>query len=100
MTKLAKWIKWLRPIILNKYLITLIGFLVFITFFEQHSLINRWVTYQKIKELEKEHSYYNDEIKKNKTEYERLKNDKKYIEKFAREHYNMKMDDEDIFIIK
>ncbi len=100
MISLKKWIKWLRPIILNKYLITLIGFLVFITFFEQHSLVNRWVTYQKIKELEKEHEYYKNEIKKNKTEYERLRNDKDYIEKFAREHYNMKMDDEDIFIIK
>lgn len=95
-----KLLKISRSIILNKYLITIFGFLVFITFFEQHSLINRWETYQNIKKLEKEYEYYKEEIKKNKTEYERLKNDKEYIEKFAREHYNMKLDDEDIFIIK
>ncbi len=100
MSYILKIWKFLRPIVLNKYLITLISFGVIITFFDNHNLIHRWETQLKIHELEQEHSYYKTEIETNKQQIEKLRENKDYLEKFAREKYHMKSDNEDIFIIK
>jgi len=100
MSFLAKTWKFIKPVLLNKYLIVLLGFAVFITFFDQHNLIQRWETYRKIRQLEKEYKYYQDEITNDKLEMQKLQNDDQYLEKFAREHYHMKNKDEEIFIIK
>ncbi|MGB4414430.1 MAG: septum formation initiator family protein [Paludibacter sp.] len=100
MSFLAKTWKFIKPVFLNKYLIVLLGFAVFITFFDQHNLIQRWETYHKIRQLEKEYKYYQDEITNDKLEMQKLQNDDQYLEKFAREHYHMKNEDEEIFIIK
>jgi len=48
----------------------------------------------------KEYKYYQDEITNDKLEMQKLQNDDQYLEKFAREHYHMKNEDEEIFIIK
>jgi cell division protein FtsB len=100
MSFLAKTWKFIKPVFLNKYLIVLLGFAVFITFFDQHNLIQRWETYRKIRQLEKEYKYYQDEITNDKLEMQKLQNDDQYLEKFAREHYHLKNKDEEIFIIK
>ncbi len=100
MSFLAKTWKFIKPVFLNKYLIVLLGFAVFITFFDQHNLIQRWETYRKIRQLEKEYKYYQDKITNDKLEMQKLQNDDQYLEKFAREHYHLKNKDEEIFIIK
>ena len=85
---------------MNKYLIVFIAYTVFVTFFDQHNLIHRWQTDQKIHELEKEYQFYQDEIKSNKQKKFELQSSNQNLEKFAREHYLMKKENEDIFIIK
>lgn len=92
--------KALKPVLLNKYLVVLLAFTVFIIFFDDHNLIQRWETHRKINQMEKEYKYYLDEIEKNKSEMYKLENDNEYLEKFAREHYHMKNKNEEIFIIK
>jgi cell division protein FtsB len=100
MAVLKKIWSFLKPVVFNKYLLLLIGFGVYITFFDDHNLINRWQTQRKIRELQKEYDYYQNEIKANKEKIKRLQTDIDYLEKFARENYHMKAKDEDIFIIK
>ncbi len=92
--------KKFTKILLNKYLIVFVTFAVFVTFFDNHSLIQRWKTDRKIKEMEKEIRFYQNEIKMNKEKENELKSNKENLEKFAREHYYMKKQNEDIFIIK
>ena len=92
--------KALKPVLLNKYLVVLLAFAVFIIFFDDHNLIQRWETHRKINQMEKEYKYYLNEIEKNKSEMYKLENDNEYLEKFAREHYHMKNKNEEIFIIK
>lgn len=92
--------KKLSKILLNKYLIVFVAFTVFVTFFDEHSLIHRWQTHQKINQMEKELKYYQDEIKATKQKKNELQSSKENLEKFAREHYYMKKETEDIFIIK
>lgn len=97
---LAGTFKILKSTILNKYIIVLVGFGVYITFFDQHSLISRWQSAQKIKELNAEYKYYQEEIAKNKQQLNRLQRNNDYLEKFAREKYFMRNRGEEIFIIK
>lgn len=92
--------KKLMKILFNKYLIVFTAYTVFVTFFDQHSLVHRWQTHQKISEMEKEMKYYEDEIKTNKQKRYELQSSNENLEKFAREHYYMKKENEDIFIIK
>lgn len=90
----------LKSVLLNKYIILLVAFGVYITFFDQHNLISRWQSHQKIKEMELERKYYEDEIAKNKQLLNKLQKDNGYLEKFAREKYFMRNRGEEIFIIK
>jgi len=90
----------LKKIFFNKYLIVFVLFAVFVTFFDNHSLIHRWGTHQKIVEMEKELKFYQDDIKASKQKKNELQSSRENLEKFAREHYFMKKESEDIYIIK
>lgn len=90
----------LKRIFINKYLIVFLFFAVFVTFFDEHSLIHRWQTHQKIVLMEKELKFYQEEIKTTKQKKNELQSSNDNLEKFAREHYYMKKVNEDIFIIK
>jgi len=92
--------KRIKPILLNKYLIVFIVYAVFLTFFDEHNLINRWLINQKTNQLEEELMYFQDEIKVNKQKMNELQSSDENLEKFAREQYLMKQENEDIFIIK
>ena len=90
----------LKKILLNKYLIVFVAFTVFVTFFDEHSLIHRWQTHRKIVGMEKELKFYQNEIKITRQKKNELQSSKENLEKFAREHYFMKKPTEDIYIIK
>lgn len=92
------WSK-IKPVVFNKYLLVLIVFAVLVTFFDNYNLIRRWKTGNNIKLLEKEISFYKNEIEKNKEQMQELQSSDENLEKFAREQYLMKKADEDIFII-
>jgi cell division protein FtsB len=90
----------LRKIFLNKYLIVLLIFTVLVTFFDEHSFIHRWQSHRRIVQMEKELKFYQDEIKTTRQKKIELQSSNENLEKFAREHYFMKKENEDIFIIK
>lgn len=92
--------KKLRKLLLNKYLIVLSAFVVFVTFFDEHSLVHRWESHQRIIRMEKELKFYQEEIKITKQRKVELQSSDENLEKFAREHYYMKRKNEDIFIVK
>jgi cell division protein DivIC len=86
---------WLK----NKYLITGAFFIVWMLFFDPKDLastINRIQTYHKLQKTEETINSYITETRKD----ERLlKTNPQTIEKYAREKYMMKKDNEDLFII-
>ncbi|MCC6385537.1 MAG: septum formation initiator family protein [Bacteroidia bacterium] len=92
-------LKQALPYLKNKYVITLILFLVWISFFDQNSLITQYRYRKQLNELEEKKAYYLTEIEKNKQDLDALMGDKKKLEKFAREKYLMKKENEDIFLI-
>lgn len=87
---------WIR-IAKNKYMITLLVFGVWMLFFDNNNFFYTQRLAKEVKEKEKEKAYYEEE---NLTAIEQLKelsSDQKKLEKFARENYQMKRDDEDIY---
>jgi len=89
----------IKPFILNKYWVVFIVFAFIFIFSENYSLIKRFKTDSNIKQLEKEISFYNAEIEKNKEKMRELQSNDENLEKFAREQYLMKKENEDIFIV-
>jgi cell division protein FtsB len=84
----------------NAYVLVTIVF-VGLTFTAGDSTLYKRYTYdEKIRELEKEIKFYQDEIKINKEKLNSLRTDKEGLERFAREEYYMKKPDEDVFIIR
>ncbi len=91
--------KKVLKIVLNKYLLTLLGLAVWLCFFDRNDLFTQMELRDKVKKLEGERDYYVQEITRNKEEVKELQTDMKSLEKFAREKYLMKKDNEEVFVI-
>ncbi len=89
------WFKFLS----NKYIWSLLFFVVWMLFLDNYSYFDHRVLDNQIEELEDNKNYYQEEIKKDESQIKQLKNPDQ-IEKYAREKYYMKKDSEDIYIIE
>jgi cell division protein DivIC len=86
---------WLR----NKFFIACTAFTVWMLFFDERDLFTMRHHRQELRELQRSKEYYTDQINKEKTELEKLKNNPATLEKYAREKYYMKRDNEDLFLL-
>ncbi|NDI98325.1 septum formation initiator family protein [Flavobacterium sp. LaA7.5] len=87
-------------IIGNRYILVIIFFAVWMIFIDNYSLyFEHPVLDKEINELEENKTYYIQEIKKDSTSIKQLKNPDQ-TEKYAREKYYMKRENEDIYIIE
>ena len=85
---------------LNKYWVVGIVFVILTFTAGDSSLYKRYTYDEKIRSLENEIEYYRKEIEINSKKLKDLHTDKEGLERFAREEYLMKRENEDIFIIK
>lgn len=83
----------------NKYFIAITFFLVWMLFIDQRDFFYVREQKQKLKALENTKHYYQQEIEKAQKELTDLQNNPAALEKFAREHYKMKKNGEEIYII-
>lgn len=90
-----KFIKAVR----NKYFLTAMAFLFLLLVNERNSIFDQIQYSKDLKEVQQKYNYYQTEIKKVKKEKEELFGNRKNIEKFAREKYLMKADNEDVFVM-
>ena len=100
MEKVKKIISRIPKPFKNKYILTLIIFIFWIVFIDDYNLIKQHKLKKKLKELEAQKEYYLSEIEKDSAELYLLQNNKEYQEKFAREKFLMKKENEDLFIIR
>lgn len=84
----------------NKYILTSILFVIWVLFFDQNNLLDRKKYVNEYKQLLKDKEYYIQKIEEDRKKLEELQTNNENLEKFAREQYLMKKDDEEIFIIK
>ena len=90
-----KILPWLK----NKYIFTSLAFLIWMLFFDRNDIISQFELRNKFHQLQEDRAYYIEEIKKDRQEMRDLLTNPKNLEKFAREKYLMKKDNEDIFLI-
>ncbi len=87
--------RWLR----NKYLITGVGFIVWMFFIDRNDLLTQWKRIKEFRSLQQSEVNLNKQITEAKQELELLKTSSFTLEKYAREKYMMKKDNEDLYIV-
>ena len=85
--------------ITNRYMIILIGFVIWMFFFDENSFFVDREFNKTIDKLESDKEFYIKGIEKDTKKIKDLEDPEK-LDKFAREKYYMKKENEDIFIIE
>lgn len=83
----------------NKYFLILLVFAVWMVFFDTNSFFVHKELNDETNELQNNKEYFQKEITKDKTFIQKLDDDDE-MEKFARETYYLKKENEEIFIIE
>ena len=83
----------------NKYFYTGLAFVIWMIFFDQQNFIDRYHLNQTLNGLDEQQDFFLEEISKNEASIYLLENDTSQLEKFAREKYYMKKDNEEVFVI-
>jgi cell division protein FtsB len=94
-----KWKPRLPKYVKNKYFFTGAIFLIWISFFDQNKLITQFQYRIELSKLEEEKEFYQEELEKIQADLKELKTNPKTLEKFAREKYLMKKENEEVFVI-
>ena len=92
MKKLLKYLK-------NKYILTLLIFFIWMLFFDRNDLITQISHRRQLSQIRQDKLYFTEEIKKNRKMMKELMTNPILLEKFAREKYLMKKEDEEVFVI-
>jgi len=98
--KAPKWLKPAGRIGRNKYVITAIAFVVWITFFDRNDLITQVGYVVHLHELRNQKAYLEEQIDTTNQQLHELLSNPERLKKFAREEYFMKKEGEDVFIIQ
>ena len=89
------WFKFIS----NKYIWVLLFFVSWMLFLDNYSYLDHRLLNKQIQELEDNKEYYQEEINQDLKNIKSFKNPDQ-IEKYAREKYYMKRENEDIYIIE
>ena len=100
MDRIQDIIKKLPKPLKNKYLILFLLFILWVVFIDDYNLINQSKIKNTVDDLKIQKEFYISEIKSDSTELYKLQNDPAEQERFAREKFLMKKENEDIFIIR
>ena len=86
---------------MNKYLISLAAFIVWMLFFDDRDVMTTHVRQPgELRQLKQSKAFYEQEIVETRKELESLKSNAATIEKYAREKYLMKRENEDLFLVR
>lgn len=83
----------------NKYIVTSLIFAIWMIAIDKNNIIAQYKLRNELKDLRDKKAYYLNEIEKDRKATYELNTNMKTLEKFAREKYLLKKDNEDIFLI-
>ena len=87
-------------VLLNKYFLVGLAFLVWICFFDSNNLGRMFRSRRTLQSQRQQIEFYEQEISKMDRKLEQLKSERDSLEKFAREEYYYQQDGEDVYVIK
>ncbi len=91
---------FLFTLVRNKYFVSAVVFVVWISFFDRNDLITQYDRKKELEKLETSKNYYQAEITSTKKELSDLSNNPEVLEKIAREKFFLKRPNEEVFIIE
>lgn len=83
----------------NKFFWVTAAFIVWMLFFDKNDLLSQYDYHQQLDKLKQEKKFYTTETAKVNKDLNELTSDPEQLEKFAREKYLMKKDNEDVYVI-
>lgn len=83
----------------NRYVLAVTVLLAWIAVFSESDLWTTWKNHRALHRMEEQSEWYAKEITRTKEQLDEIHSDKRLLEKFARERYLMKRDNEDIFVL-
>jgi cell division protein DivIC len=98
--QLLNFLRHIPSFLRNKYLITSILFVVFILYISENDLFSMFDRNKKLKNLQKSEQHLTKLINDTRQELNLLKTNDQTVEKYAREKYLMKKENEDLFIVE
>lgn len=90
---------WLKGIFSNFYKGTFFVWIIWVSFFDNNSIVNGINSYRKRVRLERDTLYFHHKISEAKKDREEVFGNDKMLEKWAREKYRMSRPGEDVYII-
>jgi len=90
----------LDKVVAYKYPITIVFFVVWMIFFDTNSVVFMYKQYNELKELKKQEQFLEADINEMSQLRDELLSDDKNLERFARENFYFKKDNEDVFVIE
>lgn len=97
---LMKLVRHIPPFLRNKYLLSLTVFAVWMIFFDKNDLFTQMERRGNLTEIEESKAYFAGKIAESRKFSKEIQSDAAAIEKFAREKYLMKRENEDLFLVQ
>jgi len=88
-----------KKVFWNKYFFIVVIFVVWMVFFDTHSMLNHNDLATQIENYKIEKEKMIEKLSQSSEKFEKLKNNTEERERYARENYFMKRDNEDIIIV-
>lgn len=88
-----------KRFIRNRYYLTLLLFFGYILVFDANDLVSQISAYAELYKLRQQKVYYQKDLEQTRQQIHELTSNKESLEKFAREQYRMKRDNEDVYVI-
>ena len=95
-----KAIRLLSAILRNKYLLTVTVFGGWMLFFDKNDVFTLMQRRRELAQIEESKNFFSRKIEESKKFSKDIQSDAAAIEKFARERYHMKRENEDLFLIQ
>jgi len=83
----------------DRYALSALGLLAWLALFDRNDLWTTWKNQRELGRMHEQKEWYSSEIERSREQLNELSSNKRLLEKFARERYLMKRDNEDIFVL-
>ena len=95
-----KLFSYIPSFLKNKFFLSTAFFAIWILFFDKNDLFTQMARGNELTSLKKSKEYYSEQIAQERKISEELQSNPATIEKYAREKYLMKWENEDLFIVQ
>ena len=95
-----KFIRQIPPFIYNKYFLAASLFVLWMLFFDRNDFFTQLSRKSELKQIEESKQYFALKIAEGKKFSSEMRSNADAVEKFVREKYLMKRDNEDLFLIE